>query len=341
MHVISPRNHFLFTPLLPSTAVGTLEFRAIQEPVRTIPSLHYYQAFVDDVDFNAGVVMCRDAFKEDSHQFQMKYDGIIIATGSETNTFGVPGVRGNECVFFLKRLYDSRSIRNRLIDCFERASSPGADLDEIKKLLTFVIVGGGPTSVEFAAELYDFLKNDVSRLYPDLHKYCQVELVEASGHILGAFQGSLVGYVESLFRSRNIKVLTNTAVKAVDGNTAKLSDGSEISFGLMVWSTGVQQVEMVTKMDSAAVAKSRNGRIEIDPGLRILSPRVPTDSPSASTLSQVLKTNAAAFALGDCACDAKKPLPALAQVSSNVCLCHKFNSISVIHHFIDKSKSVA
>lgn len=129
--VVSPRNHFLFTPLLPSTAVGTLEFRAIQEPVRTIPNIHYYQAFVESVNFDKGEVKCKDAFKEDQHVFNLPYDALVIATGSETNTFGVPGVEGNDNVFFLKQLQDSRSIRNRLIGkerthyiliCFKRFS---------------------------------------------------------------------------------------------------------------------------------------------------------------------------------------------------------------------------
>ena len=113
--VVSPRNHFLFTPLLPSTAVGTLEFRAIQEPVRTIPDIHYYQAFVESIDVQKGSVKCKDAFKVESHQFSLEYDALILAPGSETNTFGVPGVTNNENVFFLKQLTDSRSIRNRLI----------------------------------------------------------------------------------------------------------------------------------------------------------------------------------------------------------------------------------
>jgi NADH dehydrogenase FAD-containing subunit len=61
--VVSPRNHFLFTPLLPSTAVGTLEFRCIQEPVRTIKDIHYYQMVVNNIDFSARRVDCADYFK--------------------------------------------------------------------------------------------------------------------------------------------------------------------------------------------------------------------------------------------------------------------------------------
>ena len=80
--VVSPRNHFLFTPLLASTAVGTLEFRAIQEPTRTIPNLAYQQATVSSIDLERKIVNCEDAFIQ-GHAFQLEYDALILATGSE------------------------------------------------------------------------------------------------------------------------------------------------------------------------------------------------------------------------------------------------------------------
>lgn len=319
--VISPRNHFLFTPLLPSTAVGTLEFRAIQEPIRTIPNLHYHQAVVNQVDFENSTLLCTDAFKLDGHTFSVKYDALIFATGSETNTFGVPGVSDNENVYFLKQLSDTRGIRNRLIDCFERASSPGATKEEIKRLLRFVIVGGGPTNIEFASELFDFLKEDVTRLYPDLHQYCEVVVVEAAQHVLGSFNATLVGYVERLFQMRHIRVITNTAVKAVKGDSVQLSDGQSLTFGMLVWSTGVQQVEAVRQMNDKHISKAGNGRIIVDHHFRAVSSMssgVDSSNEKATTTptSQPADVIAPFFALGDCACDKDKPLPALAQVAS-------------------------
>jgi NADH dehydrogenase/NADH:ubiquinone reductase (non-electrogenic) len=212
--LISPRNHFLFTPLLPSTAVGTLEFRAIQEPVRTIPNLTYYQANAESINLETSSIHCTDIFKEYGCDFDVKYDMLVLAAGSETNTFGIKGVSNNNYdIFYLKQLSHARAIRNRLVDCFERASSPGIDEASIDRLLTFVVVGGGPTNVEFAAELYDFLKNDVSRWYPDLYIRSKVKMIELSPHILGSFDASLVSYVESLFASRNIEMMTNTGIK--------------------------------------------------------------------------------------------------------------------------------
>lgn len=169
--LISPRNHFLFTPLLPSTAVGTLEFRCIEEPVRTIPGLHYHQANCNHINFQEKSVSCSSCY-DSKFVFIKNYDILIIAAGAETNTFNIEGIANNPNIFFLKSLSDARSIRNRLIESFERAANLSynyvseydgtkIDTEENKKLLdlgrerllTFVVVGGGPTNVEFTAEL--------------------------------------------------------------------------------------------------------------------------------------------------------------------------------------------
>jgi NADH dehydrogenase/NADH:ubiquinone reductase (non-electrogenic) len=303
VEVISPRNHFLFTPLLPSTTVGTLEFRAIQEPVRTIPNVIYHQANVNSIDFESSKLHCSDAL-DNGYDFELSYDGLILAPGSETNTLGVTGVTQNPNVFFLKQLSHSRAIRNKLLECFERASSPAVTNDvDRKELLTFIVVGGGPTSIEFASELYDFLQDDVSRWYPDLYPLAKVKIVEASGHILGSFNSGLVSYVEKLFSSRHIDVLTGTVVSKIEDNVAHLSDGTNVKFGLAVWSTGIKQVPLVELLPDSIVAKHARGRLRVDAHLRLLGPSAPVGSGNI-------------FAMGDCAGDSVKPLPALAQVAS-------------------------
>eukprot|EP01038_Epipyxis_sp_PR26KG_P006913 gene6913-9466_t len=308
VQVVSPINHFLFTPLLPSTAVGTLEFRAIQEPVRTIPNISYFQAFANKIDFENQTIMCTNAHPNQSNkEITLKYDILVLAPGCEVNTFNVKGVVDNpDHVFFLKKLSDSRNIRNRLIDCFERASSPGVDPQEMERLLTFVVVGGGPTNVEFAAELYDFIKTDVSRWYPDIFHLAKIKIIEASGHILGSFKSNLVNYVEKLYASRRVEIITETTVKEVQGKVAILSSGSEIPFGLMVWSTGIKQIPMIQNIPNTDIAKLPNGRLALDPFLRLLK-----DSKNNKPVGK-----GDVFALGDCAADQIKPLPQLAQVAS-------------------------
>jgi NADH dehydrogenase/NADH:ubiquinone reductase (non-electrogenic) len=151
--VVSPVNHFVFTPLLPSTAVGTLEFRCIQEPVRAILSRNgeYLQAKAHSIDPARKKIVCETAHKD---IFEIDYDKLIIAVGVKTNTFGIESISEGNGIFFLKQLRHARAIRNNTIDNFEKAAIPTVSEAERRRLLSFVVVGGGPTSCEFVAELH-------------------------------------------------------------------------------------------------------------------------------------------------------------------------------------------
>lgn len=279
VRVISPANHFLFTPLLPSTAVGTLEFRAIQEPVRTIEGLgEYYQAKARGLDTERKVVECEDLFK--GHKFEVRYDYLMVAAGNKTNTFQTPGVDEleGEAVLFLKHLYHSRLIRNRILECFERASNNNVTQEERERLLSFVVVGGGPTSCEFTTELYDFIHDDVARWYPDLKGDIKLTLVEAGKGLLGSFDKSLGDYYLKNLIKKGIDVRLKTAVTAVETKefesdeshhhaytVAALQDGTELPFGMMVWSAGLAPVKFV-EHSGLPLAK---GRIAVDDYLRV------------------------------------------------------------------------
>lgn len=86
---------------------------------------------------------------------------------------------------------------------------------ERRRLLHFVVCGGGPTSVEFSAELYDFLVTDVRRWFPDMAKYVQITLIEASNVLLGSFKKALQSFAMSLFKRRNIEVLVKAKVTEI------------------------------------------------------------------------------------------------------------------------------
>lgn len=84
----------------------------------------------------------------------------------------------------LQEVEDALKIRRSVIDCFEKASLPNVSEDERKRMLQFVVVGGGPTGVEFAAELHDFVSEDLVRLYPAVKDFVKISLLEATDHIL-------------------------------------------------------------------------------------------------------------------------------------------------------------
>jgi hypothetical protein len=178
--IVSPRSYFVFTPLLASTAVGTLEFRTALEPIRNRRNkASYVQGWGYDVDLYNKTITIEEAIADPSQSlaltssrhegkdeaalqlekasktkkgqlFDLKYDKLIIAVGAYTQTFNTPGVKEN--ANFLKDVGDARKIRKRLLECFETASLPTTPDAVRKQLLHFAIVGGGPTGIEFSAE---------------------------------------------------------------------------------------------------------------------------------------------------------------------------------------------
>ncbi len=256
--VVSPRNHFLFTPLLPSTTVGTIEFRSIIEPIRVArKGIHYYEANCIDIDSKQREISC--AATSDGQRFKLQYDRLVIAVGAESNTFGLPGVR--EHAYFLRQLSDARAIRQRIIECLERASAPGLPEKDRSRLLHFVVVGGGPTGIEFAAEMHDFLRQDLYRWYPDIAREVQITVIEAQDQILGTFHSVLRDYALKLFRRKGIDVRTGTTVTAIEAEQLILTDDSALPSGLIVWSTGNAPTPLVKQLP---FAKDRASRLITD-----------------------------------------------------------------------------
>ncbi|GIL54148.1 hypothetical protein Vafri_9702 [Volvox africanus] len=192
--VISPRNHMVFTPLLASTTVGTLEPRSVAvhmndiQPALSSPSNSLYIAEAQAVDPAGRTVTCRSA---DGVSFSVSYDKLAICTGSQGSTFGIPGVL--EHAHFLRDVKQAESIRQRLIENLALAGIPGRALSDWQRLLHVVIVGGGPTGVEVAGELTDFISNELRALYPERARGMRVTLVEAR-ELLGSFDASLREY---------------------------------------------------------------------------------------------------------------------------------------------------
>ncbi len=288
--IISPRNHFLFTPLLPSTTVGTIEFRSIIEPIRTSRNeIRYYQAECISIDPEKSIAKCETV--QSKEVFDLEYDHLVITVGAVNNTFGIPGVEKH--ALFLKELHDARKIRGKIIENFERAAVPGTPDEEKKRLLHFVVVGGGPTGVEFAAELSDFIKDDLVKWYPKLAPHATITLLEAATQILGTFDSKLSEYAMRIFQRQNIVIKTNSPVKEVQEKTILLHDGTTIQHGLVVWSTGIGPTKL---LQSLPFPKNRASRLLTDEFLRV---------PGTKNI----------YAAGDCATSEDENYPATAQVA--------------------------
>eukprot|EP01100_Stratorugosa_tubuloviscum_P004151 TRINITY_DN202_c0_g2_i2.p1 TRINITY_DN202_c0_g2~~TRINITY_DN202_c0_g2_i2.p1 ORF type:complete len:439 (+),score=183.58 TRINITY_DN202_c0_g2_i2:162-1478(+) len=288
--VVSPRNHFLFTPLLPSTTVGTLEFRCIIEPVRNIKGITFFQASAKKLNYEESVIECESVFGQED-RFKLNYDELVIAVGAHNQTFGIPGVLEN--AFFLKELEHARNIRMRILYLLEKASEPTTTDEEKAKMLHFIVVGAGPTGTEFVGELVDFLNEDVKKTFPSAHPFIKVTLVEASKKVLGSFDDTLSKYAFSQLQKNNVNLETSARVKCLRPNELELADGRILNFGLCVWSTGVAPRPFVQSIDLKKTESA--GRLIVDEYLKVLN------------------TNNI-YAIGDCG-TTQQNLPATAQVA--------------------------
>ena len=196
----------------------------------------------------------------------------MYAVGCENQTFGIKGVTDYGC--FLKELSDADKIRTKLLDCelecrtslSSLTQSPGIETaafkdqpeEEVDRLMHMVVVGGGPTGVEYAGELHDFLivswlepppiisshslQDDLRKWYPEVADRLRITLIEALPNVLPAFSKQLIQYTESQFKENKIDVLTRTMVKDVQKDHVVVQDANkeirEIPYGLLVWATG-------------------------------------------------------------------------------------------------------
>jgi NADH dehydrogenase FAD-containing subunit len=288
--LLSPRNYFLFTPLLPSTATGSIEFRSILEPIRRrLRGVRLIEGAAESVDWNARRVRCIGAVGGES--FTLPYDVLVIAVGAAVGDYGIPGVREN--ALKLNSIEDARAVRRRVLEQFARAEVPGLTVNEIRKHLTFVICGGGPTGVEIAAEIDDLIDEELSRSYPELAPQARVVLVEAMERLLTSFDQALADYTRRHFLRAGIEVRTQAKVQTIENGRVVLADGEVIPCGLILWAGGNAPVPFIASLGELL---DQRGRVVVDDHLRLVGKE-------------------GAYALGDCAKVGDPPLPATAQVA--------------------------
>ena len=221
------------------------------EPVRNIlrhkkAKVKYYEAEATKIDYARKVVVINDEseVKGDTSSTEVPFDMLVVGVGAENATFGIPGVREHSC--FLKEVGDAQQIRKRIMDCVETASFKDQSDEERKRLLHMVVVGGGPTGVEFAGELQDFFEQDLKKWIPEIVDNFHVTLVEALPNVLPSFSKQLIDYTEKSFREESITIRTKTMVKNVTDKTIEAEytqpDGTKVKeilpYGLLVWATG-------------------------------------------------------------------------------------------------------
>lgn len=177
--LLDRNNYPVFLPLLYQVGAAELESEEIAAPVRSIlckfPNVHFGLGEITEIDLDAPEVCCDG--------LRVTYDYLIIATGSVTHYFSIPGAR--EASFPLKNLAEGVALRSHILRCFEAAVNE-SDREVRRRKLRFVIVGGGATGVEFAGALAELVRGPLARDFPRLDRAdVSLHLIEAQEHLLG------------------------------------------------------------------------------------------------------------------------------------------------------------
>jgi NADH dehydrogenase FAD-containing subunit len=253
--LVSRDNFTLFTPMLPEVSSGGLEPRHVVTPVRAqLHRTRFVLGEITVVDLDARRVEARHPLTGDV--IGLEYDHLVLALGSVTSTFGIPGVA--EHALALKTLEDAETLRNRIIAALEQAvvTPPGPERD---RLLTFAVVGGGYTGCECAGELVDFFRS-ILRFYRPLGLTdVRMILIEAGAALLPDLPPAMGRYTTRNLVRRKVELIIGDGVAALDGRSITLQSGTTIPCATVVWSAGVRPAPVLRELPGCVHA--RNGGI--------------------------------------------------------------------------------
>ena len=257
--LIDRRNHHLFQPLLYQVAMAGLSPADIAAPIRSILSrydnIRVIKSEVTQVDAENNKVLTNG---EDLH-----YDYLLLACGAMHSYFGHE--EWEEHAPGLKTIEQATEIRRRVLSAFETAEVTES-ADERRKLLTFVVVGGGPTGVELAGAIGEMSRFTLAKDFRNIDaKLSRIILVEAGPRILPMFAESLTARATRDLESLGVQVWTNSSVTNIDQNGVVIS-GETILAATVLWAAGVKASSLGTK---SGFQCDRAGRIQVGTDLAI------------------------------------------------------------------------
>ena len=287
--LIDRHNYHCFLPLLYQVAAAELEPEEIAYPVRSIlwklPNVRFVLADVKGVDLAHRVL--------ETDGPAIPYDFLILATGSVSHFFGVPGA--SEYAFPLKTLEQGVALRTRILCCFERAALE-PDPERRRRLLTFAIVGGGPTGVEFAGALAELVRGPLVKDYPTLDfREVRVILLEAADGLLVGLPERLRAYAFARLGRMGVEVRLQAIVAQVTREAVHLKDGTVVPAETVVWTAGVRGDSLA---QAWGLPTARGGRVTVQPTLQL------SDHPEVYVIGDLAHVE-----------DGGRPLPMLAPVA--------------------------
>lgn len=260
--LIDRQNYHLFQPLLYQVATASLEQESIAYPARSLA-----RRFGDNINFRLTEVLNIDLDEKVVYTTTgpIPYDKLVIAAGAVTNFFGNENVERYS--YQLKDLDDAVQLRNRVLYAFERASQID-DPVERASWLTFTIVGGGPTGLEFAGALSELVESVISRDYPefDALKEVKIILLEAMDRLLLPYTPRLGEYAKRRLENMGVDVRLNTFVVDAGPSHVELKGGEVINSRTLLWAAGVKASPLVGGLNTE---KGKGGRLVVNDTLNL------------------------------------------------------------------------
>jgi len=255
--LVSRENFTLFTPMLPEVSSGELEPRHIATPIRAqLKRTTFVLGEITRLDLRLREVDAQHVIT--GAMTHLAYDHLVLALGSVTSTFGIPGVE--EYTLPLKSLEDAEVLRNRIVAALEQAvvTPPGPERD---RLLTFVVVGGGYTGCECAGELVDLFRSIVPFYHPLRLVDVRMVLIEAGASLLPDLPPQMGRYTTRNLQRRKVELMLGDGVTRIDRHAVALQSGRMVPSATIVWSAGVRPSPVLKDLDG--VVHARNGGIMV------------------------------------------------------------------------------
>jgi len=258
--LVDKNNYHTFQPLLYQIAIAGLVPSQVAYPLRTIfrnqKNLTFQMGEVTSIDFEGKYVKLNGSV--------IAYDYLILAVGGETNFFGMDSVKENGLQ--LKDIESAVETRNHLLKMFEKASRE-ADAEKRKSMLTFVIVGGGPTGVETSGALAELISHVVKKEYPALDvREARVLLLEAGDALIASYPDELRKATLRLVKKKNVEVMFNAKLTDYNGQRVLLADGTEIKTNTLIWTAGVKASGITSQL---GVQVAGSGRVRTEATLQL------------------------------------------------------------------------
>jgi NADH dehydrogenase len=260
--LVDQRDYHHPLPFIWQVVSGSVEPGHISFPLRALlrqrsaaGSVKFKHSRVQSIDVAKKVVSIDDG--------EVEWDYLVVALGSTTNFFGMADAEENSLI--LKSVKDAVGIHNHILDNYEAALREG-DGQRQRELLTFVVVGGGPTGIELVAAIQDFVRKVLIRKYPSLMSQTRVLLVEAQDALLSGMKAKMSDLAISRLRSRGIEILLKTRITRVWSGGIQTADGQTIPSRTVIWVAGVKPVAVV---ESLPFNKAKGGRIMVNQYLEV------------------------------------------------------------------------